>query len=161
MKLTLTTSYKLIITTIMVVSFAFLPKYGFVPFGREGFDLKCTLLFNFCHANIYHLLANILGLWLIKGKLHLPMALTISLTASLLPEFIIPIYGCSGTLFAIVGIKYGLYGNLNYMLKKTWWVLLIPLFIPNIAGLFHIYCILLGFMYGWCKGTYCLWLRMR
>jgi hypothetical protein len=34
------------------------------------------------------------------------------------------------------------------MLKKNIWVLIIPAFLPHINFLIHLYCLLLGYLYG-------------
>ena len=56
--------------------------------------------------------------------------------------------GFSGVLFAIVGISWGKVHRFRDMLTKNIWFLIIPAFIPHINFLIHLYCLLLGYLYG-------------
>jgi hypothetical protein len=56
--------------------------------------------------------------------------------------------GFSGILFAIVGMSWGRSGRFLEMLKRNMWFLIIPMFIPHVNGLLHVYCMLAGYILG-------------
>lgn len=163
------------LTLIILVVFFLVPeKIGFYPLGSEDFAIRNSILFPFFHANIFHALCNILCLWTIRGKHYLVPSFIISFLCSLLPEYsplscfvpfinassdgaCLPIMGFSGILFAIIGIKYGYVAKWKTMLSRTWLFFLITAFIPNVAMLFHLYCIIVGYLYGFIKSTLDLW----
>lgn len=149
---------KIITTTILVVSFLLLPKVGFRHFGAEGFDITHNIIFPLSHANIFHLLCNICCMWQMRRiKDYLLPAFFVSLFCSFLPESTPDIMGCSGVLFAIIGFKYGKF-NMGYrMIKNNILFFIITAFIPNVAVLFHIYCLITAFFIGYTLETYRLW----
>ena len=151
---------------LLVVSFLCLPKIGYYPLGAEDFNLIKNILFPLSHANIFHLACNILcALRIITGFHTLIPAFIISFLASLIPAPVLsdwsltitPIMGASGILFAIIGIRWGRYGSFKGMLSRLWFFFLITAFIPNVAVLFHIYCIIIAYAYGWLQETIRLW----
>lgn len=153
---------KIIISLILVVFALAFPKVGFLPLGCEGFSLKANILFPLCHANIFHLLCNLLCLFMMRRPYYLVEGIIISFLCSLLPEWTdTPIMGCSGILFAIIGIKYGRLDRWKELLKNTWLFFIITAFIPNVACLFHIYCILCGYIVGTLQTTFILWQKTR
>ena len=140
---------KLVVSLLLVGSYFFLPKYD------------SHLLYPFSHANVFHLMANILCLWMLRCKMHLPETYLIAVLCSLLPSFSLydgiagggftseePTYGFSGILFAMVGISWGKIHRFRDMIQRNKWFLVIPAFIPHINFLIHIYCLLLGYLYG-------------
>jgi hypothetical protein len=56
--------------------------------------------------------------------------------------------GFSGIIFAMVGIAWGKAHRFREMLTKNFWFLIIPAFIPHVNFLIHLYCLLLGYLYG-------------
>ena len=135
---------------VLILAFFFLPKYSFTP---NTFHVSLgNILFPISHANIFHLAANILCIFLLKIRLRLPVTLAISFVCSLLPQWSIwgaePILGFSGVLFAAIGIVYGKLGMGKAMVRKC----LLPVFIfglfPHVALTIHVYTLLLGYAYG-------------
>ena len=141
---------RIAITILLVVSFFFLPKYAYTSsLGIEHF------LYPISHANIVHLLVNILCLWMVRCPVNILVTYTVAVIASYLPAVSlyglqeIPTMGFSGILFAMVGITWGRVQRFKDMFIKNKWYLIIPFFIPNINAFVHIYCLLLGFAYGY------------
>lgn len=158
--------YKLVISLLLVGSYFILPKYGFTfnnGCAQGGFDaLAPHLFYPLSHANIWHLLANCLCLFLLRCPLYIFITYSIAVVCSFLPSFSIydivtvpfvstgtePTYGFSGVLFAMVGISWGKIHRFKDMMVRNKWILIIPAFIPHINFLIHIYCLLLGYLYG-------------
>lgn len=97
--------------------------------------------YQFYHANIFHLAANLYALWIMKfNKKSIIPSYAISVVSYLLFPHAI---GFSGILMVIMGI----YAN-----KKTWKYFLlfsiITFFIPNMAFGVHTVCFVSGFIYG-------------
>ena len=142
----------------MVLSFLLLPKVGFHPQGGEVFMLPTNLFFPFVHANIFHLLCNILCLWQMTAlKRMLPIGFIISLACSYLPESAFDIMGCSGVIFAIIGYKFGEVAMFRKMIKSYALFFIITAFIPNVAVLFHLYCLIVAYLLGNIIQTFMLW----
>lgn len=154
---------KLVVSLLLVGSYFFLPKYGFTAFeASTPCDLLPRLLYPFSHANIWHLAANILCLWMLRCQTHIVATYLIAVLCSFLPSFSIydcivqggfaalsePTYGFSGTLFAMVGISWGKIHRFKDMVNLNKWFLIIPAFLPHVNFLIHIYCLLAGYLYG-------------
>jgi len=163
---------KLIVCLILVGSYFFFPKYGFTSplqlltpnssLLTANSSLLTHFLYPFSHANIWHLLANCLCLFMLRCPLHIIITYLIAVLCSFLP---CPLFidmllnsplgetegvtmGFSGVLFAIVGISWGKVGRFREMLSKNIWFLIIPAFIPHINFLIHLYCLLAGYAAG-------------
>lgn len=142
---------KAVISMVLVVSYFAMPQFAF------GDDCSGTatywtehLFYPLSHANIFHLLANILCLWMIPCGLHLGSSYFVAVVCSFLPCFLgEPTCGFSGVLFAIVGMSWGRVKQFREMLWKNKWWLVIPIFIPHVNALLHIWCLLGGFMVGY------------
>lgn len=110
------------------------------------------IIYIMCHANVFHLAGNLLCLWLMKGRLHMPEAMTIAIAASFLPS-VTPegsvTLGLSGVLFAIVGIKWGKACRFTGMLKYCLPAVIITALFPNVNWVIHAYTLFLGYAYGW------------
>ena len=149
---------KIVVCFILVGSYFLLPKYGFTFNG----DLLSHFLYPFSHANIWHLAANCLCLFMLRCPLHIAATYLIAVICSFLPSFCLidsivqggfaalkePTYGYSGILFAMVGISWGKIHRFRDMILRNKWILIIPAFIPHINFLIHIYCLLAGYLYG-------------
>lgn len=164
---------------ILLASYLFLPKYGFptatVPVGLpDGSSLWSSvahicateepsasailshLLYPLSHANVFHLAANILCLFMLRCRTHIIVSFFCAVLCSFLPCPLLPIYGqsqtltigFSGVLFAMVGISWGKARRFRDMLTKNKYFLIIPAFLPHVNFLIHIYCLLLGYLYG-------------
>lgn len=151
--------HRLVVSIFLVGSYFILPKYGFTSFGGS---IEGHLLYPLSHANIWHLLANVLCLWMLRCPLHIFITYLIAVLCSFLPSFCLidsimqggfyslqqPTYGFSGVLFAMVGISWGKIHRFKDMILRNKWVLIIPAFIPHINFLIHIYCLMAGYLYG-------------
>lgn len=143
---------KLIVSIFLVGSYFLLPKCGFTFHG----ELIGHFLYPLSHANIWHLAANILCLWMLRCQLHIFITFVIAVLCSFLPCPLLPLYGesaaltmgFSGVLFAMVGISWGKIHRFKDMILRNKWILIIPAFLPHINFLIHIYCLLLGYAYG-------------
>ena len=135
-----------IVTLILTVSF--LLQHLLSPF-REGLGVGFLFLF---HANIFHLAANVLCLFLLKIRLRLPITLAISFVCSYLPQWspwgTEPILGFSGVLFAAVGIAWGRAHQFRRMCRYCLLPTIIYGLFPHVALTFHLYTLLLGYAVG-------------
>ena len=136
---------KLILSCYLVGSYFLLPKYGFTFHG----DIINHLLYPFSHANIWHLAANILCLWMLPCQLHIFTTFVFAVLCSFLPCFVTePTMGFSGVLFAMVGISWGKVHRFRDMLWKNKLYLVVPAFLPHVNFMIHLYCLLAGYLYG-------------
>ena len=163
---------KLIVTAVLTVWWLTMPVTGYAPIGFRGLiaslDAANTgdhLLYMVSHANIWHLLGNLFVLWIMRSRLYLQESLAIAFLCSYLPAVgLFPIgmtVGFSGVLFAIFGIKWGVYCQagdaagkeagdmalINFICKALPFAL-IGLIIPHVNGCLHLYCLIAGFLYG-------------
>ena len=128
---------KILVSIALVGSYFFLPKYGFTAFNYNPAD---HLLYPLSHANIWHLAANILCLWMLKCRTHIFATFVLAVLCSFLPCPLLPLYGesaaftmgFSGVLFAMVGISWGKVGRFREMLRRNKWYLIIPAFLPHV-----------------------------
>ena len=162
--------FRLVVVFVLVGSYFLLPKYGFTFISPVCSDSVGTPISHFSslishltyplsHANIFHLAANCLCLFLLRCPLHLAITYTIAVLSSFLPSFALssfhiplsslhsePTMGFSGVIFAMVGMSWGRVHRFREMLSRNKWFLIIPAFIPNINALLHLYCLLLGYL---------------
>ena len=149
--------FKLFIGFVLVGSYFLLPKYGFTFNG----PLINHLLYPLSHANIWHLAANILCLFMLRCPLHIVATFVCAVLCSFLPCPQLPLYGgvieptmgFSGVLFAMVGISWGKIHRFKDMVWRNKWILIIPAFIPHINFLIHVYCLLAGYAIGHYKSV--------
>lgn len=135
---------KAVVSVILAVWYFTMPSMGFPDDGIAG-----HVLYPLSHANIWHLLANIVCLWMIPCGLHLTAALTLAILCSFIPCLTSEVtYGFSGVLFAIVGISWGKVERFGEMVWRNKWFLIIPFFIPHINAFIHLYCMLAGYLWG-------------
>ena len=155
---------KLVMCFLLVGSYFFLPKYGFTAFDGSlcVHDIATHFLYPFSHANIWHLACNMLCLLMLKCRTHIFATYLIAVISSFLPSFClydsitqggfaalsVPTYGFSGILFAMVGISWGKAHRFRDMIWRNKWYLVIPAFLPHVNFLIHIYCLLIGHLYG-------------
>ncbi len=155
---------KYVVTAVLVACYLFAPAIGY-----ENGDVENTLphiAYMFCHANVWHLAGNLFVLWIMHGRLYLIPSLVIAFLCSFIPGFSIygdvgMTMGFSGVLFAIAGIKWGVYcmyassmgqifgkSAFHDFLMKALPFAVIGILIPHINWCIHLYCMLLGFVYG-------------
>ena len=160
-----TTVEKIVLTVAMAVWLVFLPMTGYDSNVIDGSDVPNHLAYMLSHANIWHLLGNLFVFWLFRGNLYLLESMIIAFVFSFFPAWgIWPIgvtVGFSGVIFAILGIKWGVYcrdsaekseesgdaAMVNFITKTIPFVL-IGIVIPHINWCLHLYCLLAGFVYG-------------
>lgn len=145
--------FKLVVSFILVGSYFLLPRYGFTFHG----PLINHFLYPLSHANVWHLSANLLCLWMLRCPPHIMATFVCAVLCSFLPCPMLPLWGTdvfqptvgySGALFAMVGISWGKIHRFRDMLSKNVWFLLITAFIPHVNFLIHLYCLLLGYLLG-------------
>lgn len=135
---------KVIVSVVLVVSWIAMPQFSFPGGGVLG-----HLLYPLSHANVFHLAANVLCLWMIPCGLHLGSSYFVAVVCSFLPCFLgESTMGFSGVLFAIVGMSWGRVNKFRDMLWKNKYWLVIPMFIPHVNALLHIWCLLGGWIVG-------------
>ena len=157
---------KCVLMFIMVVWWALLPQVGYE--NGDVTDLPSHFLYMFSHANVWHLAGNLLWLWFfVRGRLYLLPSLAIGFLCSFIPAWspwgMGVTMGFSGVLFAIAGIKWGIYcrnasamgsiferSALDEFAAKALPFALIGIIIPHINWCIHLYCLIAGFAYGRC-----------
>lgn len=135
--------YKKLLLSVLCFSFYFLC-------GNAGFSSGGNILYHFtyifCHANIFHCLCNLFVLWGIKNKFDMIGSYAVGVAGSFLPMYVsAPTVGMSGMLFAMFGMMWGKTGKLLESMKTALPILLLMMLIPNINGLLHLYCYVIGF----------------
>jgi len=142
---------KVIISIVLVVSWIAMPGFSFVGgCGSAATYWTGHLLYPLSHANVFHLAANILCLWMIPCGLHLGSAYFVAVLCSFLPCFLEEsTCGFSGVLFAIVGMSWGRVKKFREMLWKNKLWLVIPMFIPHVNAFLHLWCLLGGYLVGY------------
>lgn len=136
---------RLIVSLFLVVWYFAMPRVGYVWDGGFG----SHFLYSLSHANIFHLLANVVCFWMIPCELHLFFAASVAFLCSFLPCFILePTSGFSGVLFAVVGMSWGRVHRFKDMIWRNKWWLIVPVFIPHVNAFLHVYCLVLGYLVG-------------
>ena len=156
---------KIAVTTVLTIWWACLPMVGYDANDFRDANVGLHLAYMLSHANIWHLLGNLFVLWLFRNKLYLLPSLIIAFLCSFLP--VVGIWpmgvtvGFSGVLFAIAGIKWGVYCR-QFVLAGHWFerealaefskkalpFAVLGIFIPHVNWCLHLYCLLAGFVYG-------------
>ena len=136
---------RIIITFLLTVCYLYAPAVGFV-----GCSISADhFLYPLCHANIFHLLGNILCLWMLRCPLYIPTTFVCAALCSFLPCLSTePTMGFSGVLFSMAGISWGRTGRFIDMCRKCLPFVLITLLIPNVNALIHLYCLMAGYLIG-------------
>lgn len=136
---------RIILTYILVEAYLVLPRYGYLSGGTAAGHL----LYPLCHANIFHLAGNILCLWMLRCPIHISITYLIAVVCSFLPCMVTePTMGFSGVLFAMAGISWGKVGRFRGMIRKCIPVVAVTAFIPHVNVAIHIYCMLVGYLFG-------------
>lgn len=140
---------KLLLTTLSIVLLT-------AGSRLEGFSAHSGLLphftYSFLHANVWHMAANLFVLWGVRQRMNVAVGYAIAVAASWLPMWADkPTVGMSGMLFAMFGIMWGKTGRWKEYLKAGMPVILIMMLIPNVNGLLHLYCYILGFVFSFIR----------
>lgn len=156
---------KAVVTVVLVAWWLFMPVMGYEANDFADANIERHLMYMLSHANVWHLAGNLFVLWIMRNKLYLLPSMMIAFLCSLIPASgIWPIgqtVGFSGVLFAIAGIKWGVYCR-SFVLAGRWFerealwefsVKALPFalagaLIPHINWCLHLYCLLAGFAYG-------------
>lgn len=137
---------RIIITILLILSYFLFPEYGFTDYSS---DFKAHLLYPLSHANIFHLAGNVLCLWMLRCPLHIFACWLIAVMCSFVPCFASePTMGFSGVLFAMAGISWGRIHRFRQMCRKCLPYILVCLFIPHVNALIHVYCLMIGYLFG-------------
>lgn len=132
-----------LISVLLCVAYFFFPKVGYT-FSSQW---DTHFLYPLCHANIFHLAANIFCLLMFKSKLRLYYAIPIAIICSFLPPYLTEeTMGFSGVLFAVLGLAWGSVGRLSEMCRKVLPFVLLTLFLPHVNGFIHLYCLFMGYI---------------
>lgn len=130
---------------MLIASYFLLPKYGFTSCS----GIVEHILYSISHANIWHLLANVLCLFVLRCPTHIISAFLCAVLCSFLPCPITePTMGFSGMLFVMAGISWGRIHKLWDMVRRNSIILIIPAFLPHINFMIHFYCLLAGYIVG-------------
>lgn len=155
---------KTALTAVMVLWYLLMPVTGYAN-SLSLSEIPNHLIYMISHANVWHLAGNLFVLWILKRRLYLLPSMVIAVVCSFLPSFgLWPVgmtVGFSGVLFAIVGIKWGVYcrsfscagrlfekGSYEEFCMKALPFALIGFIIPHVNWCLHLYCLLAGFLFG-------------
>lgn len=140
---------KVVVTTTEVSAFL-LQVFSHWRVGYVGAsDIRAHISYSLFHANVFHLLVNLVCLWSIRGKVRTLPAFMVAVLASYLPQFCDePTVGLSGWLFAVFGIMWGEYKHFLQMLKVCLPYVVLTILLPGINGWLHLWCLLLGYLVG-------------
>lgn len=134
---------KLLLTVLSVLMLSYNVDGGV----GSGSGLTSHFTYTFCHANVWHLACNLFVLWSIRNRMATMSAYVIAVAASWLPMWADkPTVGMSGMLFAMFGIMWGRTGMKWKCAKAGLPVILVMMLIPNVNGLLHLYCYVIGYV---------------
>lgn len=140
---------KTIVCCCLVWSYFFLPKCGYTDICSGGGEIVEHLVYPLSHANVWHLAANVVFLWMIPCRMHLVACYACAVVCSFLPCFMSePTMGFSGVLFAMVGVSWGEVRRFKDMIRKNAWFLVIPFVLPHVNAMVHLYCMVAGYAIG-------------
>ena len=168
MKETIKKYQKWLITLVLVLWWVFMPTVGY---SSGDNNIIHHLLYPLSHANIWHLAGNLFILWLLRGeRLRLWQDYAIAVVCSFIPAIPglldlistaepLSTVGCSGVLFAELGIRWGAWcrkmqsaeAYLTFCQRLMPFVL-VGFLIPHINWSIHLYCVIAGLVYGRCRG---------
>lgn len=150
------------LTFVILTYWLFAPQVGYDNGDTD--NIPAHVYYMLSHANIWHLFGNVFVLWLIHGRLYLLPSMMIAFVFSFIPAFSIygdvgMTMGFSGVLFAVLGIKWGVYCRCESKpldrYEAMWRFLtrvlpfaLLGILIPHLNWCLHLYCLLAGFVYG-------------
>jgi len=154
---------KYTVMAVLVLWYILMPQTGYES-SPDGNALEHAMSI-LSHANIWHLAANLFALWLVRNRMYLLPSLAIAFIMSFLPVWGIwqigITMGFSGVLFAVFGIKWGVYCQdsadksplCGYEANWRFVTRVLPfavcgILIPHINWCIHTYCLLAGFVYG-------------
>lgn len=127
----------------------------------DGCSLLERLLYCFSHANVFHLAANMICLYMVRVKSwDWGVCYLIGVLCTFLPcpvwswgemGFVnIPSCGLSGVLMAAIGILWGrskARGKMRLMMRYVILPVVLTGLLPNMNALVHLWCFSLGYIY--------------
>lgn len=144
---------KAIFIVVLFLTYIFLPesnRYGY----KEGSPLLNHFTFCFVHVSAIHLLLNCYSLWyvinqkVIRTLFLIPTLYLISLVCSFFSESEYPTLGCSGILFAMIGLSCAESSRFWMFISFNLIILMIGFLFPYMNASLHFYCWLCGFLIG-------------
>ena len=138
---------KIIILTICLLLYPFSAVIGFSDNG----SWYGHFVYMFGHANIFHFIINVSVLFSLQNKIRIYPSYFISVLASFLPMYVQePTVGLSAFLFSSMGQMWGRTGLWKEALKKAMPFIICTMAVPNINGLLHFWCFVLGYIVAYC-----------
>ena len=155
---------KAVVSYVLVVWYLFATQTGY---GVGDMSPWHHLLSMVSHAGLWHLAGNLFVVWIIRNRMYLLASLAIAFVATFMPVvgLLWPMdgvtMGFSGVIFAVFGVKWGIYcqsfwpGGKAIMREAMWEFCckavpfaLVGALIPHVNWCLHLYCLLGGFAYG-------------
>ena len=146
---------RIFVTVVTVAWLLLMPEVGY---GGDA-DAGGHMLYMVSHAGAWHLAGNLFVLWMIRGKLYMIPSVLIAVACSFLPAWSLwgdmgMTMGMSGMLFAIVGIKWGVFCRCNTTAYRTFGRKVLPfalmgVLIPHVNWCLHTYCLIAGVAAGY------------
>lgn len=143
-------SFVIIALSLTIIFIVFYGGHASLFGYHSESDLISHFIYPFFHANIFHLLGNLLGIYFIARHIKsIIVSYFIAVIASFIAYSSMPTIGFSGVLYAFIGLS-GLLFNKNVS-KVTIAIMLIyvliGLLLPTINGFLHITCLVLGCLF--------------
>lgn len=137
---------KTLLTCVSLAVFIARPdNAGFFP----GSSFVSHLTYSFCHANIFHLAANLVVLWSLRNRICLCASLFAAVLASFLPTYVSqPTVGLSGVIFAAIGIMWGKTGRFWDSCCVVMPFIVLTMLMPGVNGILHLWTYMIGFIIG-------------
>lgn len=160
------TTEKAILTVGMLLWWLLMPMTGYTA---DDCSLWPHVAYMWSHASVWHLAGNLFVLWIMRSPLRLLPSAVIAIAVSYLPSWSIwgdvgMTLGFSGVLFAMWGIKWGVYCSRRYGRRFSACALdefamkavpfaLLGIVAPHLNWCIHLYALITGYVYGRCRGV--------
>lgn len=129
------------------VAVTLLCALGFFIGFKHVHPFALRIFYPFFHANIFHLIVNLIALWSIKNRMEWAKGYLICVSVGFLPMYLPePTVGLSGFLFAVFGLMWGKANQLGKAIKTVAPIIIISMLLPNINGLIHLYAFVAGYL---------------
>lgn len=160
------TTEKAILTVGMLLWWLLMPMTGYTA---DDCSLWPHVAYIWSHASVWHLAGNLFVLWIMRSPLRLLPSAVMAIAVSYLPAWSIwgdvgMTLGFSGVLFAMWGIKWGVYCTRRYgrhfsacaldeFAMKAVPFALLGIVVPHLNWCIHLYALITGYVYGRCRGV--------
>ena len=160
------TTEKAILTVGMLLWWLLMPMTGYTA---GDCSLWPHVAYMWSHASVWHLAGNLFVLWIMRSPLRLLPSAMIAIAVSYLPAWSIwgdvgMTLGFSGVLFAMWGIKWGVYCTRRYgrrfsacafdeFAMKAVPFAMLGIVVPHLNWCIHLYALITGYVYGRCRGV--------